>query len=150
MITADLDRPWILDEGLKLAPVIRELASLPGRTGTAYFEGVTVSPEAAELLQRHAVAPENPVERIVRWPRSHRYHVSASTALVDDLAQLSRSVDEAAICNHLVILDDGAVLAAWFDVPDGPVLISRDADEATVRQIASRLQSGYARGEEAG
>ena len=150
MIKADFDRPWILDEGLKLASVITELASLPGRIGTIYFEGVTVSPQDATLLQRHAVIPAIPVERIVRWTRSDCYHVSASTKLVDDLVQLSRSVDEVAICNHLVILDDGVVLAAWFDVPDGPVLISQHADEATVQKIASRLRSGYARSEEAG
>lgn len=105
-----------------------------------YLEGSrrAMTPELLELLEANPSADRREVNRGTVWPRSSKFHVPASAAIIQRIRDIEAYHAEPEICDHLVVYRDGKVLLTAYDTWDAEVWVSKavsEADREAIRRI---------------
>ena len=108
---------------------------------TLFVEGTSIAPAVQEFLASAAEAGAYLPARNTIWPRPKQFRIRADDSTLAQFSQLAAKHSEPELADHLFVYSGDEPVLEWPDAfdPSSPMLISRDADEQRIKQVAQEL-----------
>lgn len=111
------------------------------------LEGGRHSKELEGFLREHQLTPALKLAVGTSWPRRPIYHVPATAAFLEELADRTEHCDVLEVCEHLHAYRDSVVLLQWYDAFSDPLYVSQLVSQDRLDRFCSALGVAYAEGD---
>jgi hypothetical protein len=102
------------------------------------------APEIEAYVIERPAAYENETDQGFLKLRPKVFYTPITEENLRGLAALSERYAEPEVGNSLGVYYGGRIILSWHDLPDDPIYIAEEIDEAAVRQFCEMLGSEYA------
>lgn len=144
-----LEGPYreVSGHGLDPARFLRALAAFVPAGSTLMLEGGDHDDETRALLAKSSIPPPVIVARGTIWPRAQVFHLPATDATLEALAELMEHRVPAQLCWHLHVYDAQGVVLEWHDAFDNLMGISKRVPVESVEALCAALKTYWKDGE---
>jgi len=134
----------VTGEALEHPAFFRNLPLLLPADAVLVLEGGRHPKELEGFLNEHQLTPALKLAAGTFWPRGRTYHVPATAAFLEELADRTEHCAELEVCEHLHAYRDGVVLLQWYDAFSDPAYVSKLVSQDRVERFCAVLGVAYA------
>ena len=118
---------------------------LPESGAVICVEGVALSPDVRQFLEKHSVAPLKEVLCGTIWPKPSIFHLPASPEVLSGLANLASRHATPEIADHCHVYTGDGMILQWYDAcdPGCPLGAGPSISEEQVKAFCSRTGARY-------